>query len=170
MSRPGEGQPPLHIKLKEFRTMLGVTPLELGIMCGLHVDIIRKIERGQAYSCNTVLHLCETFGDYDFKRYVVYHHCVVCGGSFVPKNPKQKTCCPKCSAIHQDNNIREWAHKHGGPKYEPATELRPKRKYKKQDKMPVVNKEPPLFSTSMVEDMARNEGVSYGMVSARGRL
>lgn len=87
----------------------GISGVEAGRMCGLCPHTISRIINNNYVSNGSVAKLCDAFGE-QFKKFVKYKKCVICGKEFISQR-SQITCSKECSdintvAIKREHNDR----------------------------------------------------------------
>ena len=83
----------------------GISGAEAGRMCGLCPHTISRIINNNYVSNGSIAKLCDAFGD-QFKKFVKYKKCVICGKEFITQR-SQITCSKECSDINTASIKRE---------------------------------------------------------------
>ena len=110
-----QSKPPLAKLLKEYRKKHNLDQKHVAEKTGLSLCTVKSIEGGQNISDYTVYLLSEKLSS-DFKPYVNYTQCAVCGTRFIARKQNIKTCSPTCSETRRRTFQDRWCQKNSRPK------------------------------------------------------
>lgn len=95
-------------KLTNYRGEHGLSTTQLYKLTGVKPPTIFNIEHGLSSSPIMVKKLVDTLGD-EFKEFLVYSKCTICGKPFLPKTRDHICCSAACSEEKNRVAAKNWS-------------------------------------------------------------
>lgn len=93
--------------LEAFMKKRGMNKKDLQDHTRLNPAVITRLTNSNKYTMFTVQRLVEVYGD-EFKQFLEYRFCKICGDMFIPKTSSSVTCCkPECIHVNAFRNSRD---------------------------------------------------------------
>ena len=91
-------------RLKQYQAETGLSAHKLGKFLGTNDMTISKLLRYDQYTPKIAEKIYKVLGE-DYKQYIVYSTCSVCGSKYIPRNKKSVICSEKECVMEYNRRV-----------------------------------------------------------------